>query len=156
MLQRVHRKIKNQRTDFLHNVSTELVQTHDLIVFEDLKIRNMVKNHFLAKSISDASWNQLINYASYKAEGAGKIVELIDPKGTSQECSQCGAMVQKMLAVRIHKCPHCGLIMDRDENAARNILARSKYVGHGLPESTPVEILSRGSMNQDAPVFIPG
>jgi len=157
-VQEVYRKIKNQRSDFLHKVSNELVQTYDLIIFEDLKIKNMVKNHFLAKSIFDASWNQLVSYTTYKAEGAGKVVELINPKGTSQECSSCGATVPKTLAVRVHKCPHCGLIMDRDENAAKNILARSKYYGvpQGLREFTPVEILSRGSLKQDAPCFSTG
>jgi transposase len=103
-----------------------------------------------------AKWNQLVQYTMYKAEEAGTIVELVEPRGTSQECSSCGAIVQKTLAVRIHKCPHCGLVMDRDENVARNILGRSKYVAQGLRESTPVEILSGWSMNQDAPVFILG
>ena len=149
-VQKAHRTIKNQRTDFLHKVSNGLVKTYDLIVFEDLKIKNMVKNHFLAKSISDASWNQLVSYTTYKAEGAGRIVELVNPRGTSQECSSCGEVVPKTLAVRTHRCPHCGLVMDRDENAARNILARSKYVAQGLGELTPVEMLSRVSMNQDA------
>lgn len=155
-VQKVHRKITNQRSDFLHKVSTELVKTYDLIVFEDLKIKNMVKNHFLAKSIVDASWNQLISYTTYKAEEAGAIVELVDPKGTSQECSSCGAAVSKTLAIRTHKCPHCGLVMDRDENAARNILARSKHVAPGRCEFTPVEIFNGRSMKQDAPIFISG
>ena len=87
----------------------------------------MVKNHHLAKSILDASWNQLILFTSYKAECAGKIVELVDPKNTSQNCSSCGMKVPKTLAVRIHKCPHCGLILDRDINAALNI--KNKAVG---------------------------
>lgn len=155
-VRKVHRKITNQRSDFLHKVSAKLFKTYDLIVFEDLKIKNMVKNRFLAKSISDASWNQLVSYTTYKAEWAGKIVELVNPKGTSQECSGCGIVVPKTLAVRTHKCPHCGLVMDRDENAARNILARSIHVGQGLPESTPVEIFNRESLKQDAPVIIPG
>ena len=150
-VQKVHRKIKNQRKDFHHKLSNELVQNYDLIVFEDLKIRNMVKNHFLAKSISDAGWGQLVSFTSYKAEGAGKNVELVIPNGTSQDCSGCGEVVPKTLAVRVHKCPHCGLVMDRDENAAINIRNRGlAKVGQGLPESTPVEIFSRRSMNQEA------
>lgn len=108
------------------------------------------------KGKEKASWDQLISFATYKAEGAGKIVELVDPKGTSQECFGCGAVVPKTLTVRVHRCPRCGLVMDRDENAARNILARSIHVGQELPESTPVEIFDRRSMKQDAPVFIPG
>lgn len=157
-VQKVHMKIRNQRSDFLHKVSRDLIKTYDLIVFEDLKIRNMVKNHFLAKSISDASWNQLISFTTYKAADAGRLVELVNPKGTSQECSSCGEVVPKTLAVRMHRCPHCSLVMDRDENAAKNILARSKYYGvpQGLREFTPVEILSRGSLKQDAPSFMTG
>ena len=125
-----HRKIRNQRKDFHHKISKELVVGYDLIVFEDLQIKNMVKNPYLAKSISDASWNQLVSYTSYKAESTGKIVKLVNPKGTSQLCSRCGMEVKKTLAVRTHKCPYCGLVMDRDENAAINILNRglAKYV----------------------------
>ena len=150
-VQKVHRKITNQRKDFHHKLSNELVRNYDLIVFEDLKIRNMVKNHFLAKSISDAGWGQLVSFVTYKAEEAGKVTELINPRGTSQECSGCGEVVPKTLVVRVHKCPHCGLIMDRDENAAINILNRGlEKVGQGLPEYTPVEMLSRVSMKQEA------
>ena len=150
-VQGVHRKISNQRKDYHHKLSNELVRNYDLIVFEDLKIRNMVKNHFLAKSISDASWGQLVSFVTYKAEEAGKVIELVNPRGTSQECSSCGEVVPKTLAVRVHKCPHCGLVMDRDENAAINILNRGlEKVGQGLPEYTPVEIFSGRSMNQEA------
>jgi putative transposase len=150
-VQRVHRKISNQRKDYHHKLSNKLVRDYDLIVFEDLKIRNMVKNRYLAKSISDAGWGQLVSYVTYKAEEAGKVTELVNPRGTSQECSSCGEIVQKTLAVRVHECPHCGLVMDRDENAAINILNRGlAKVGQGLPECTPVEIFSRRSMNQEA------
>ena len=150
-VQKVHRKISNQRKDFHHKLSNELVRNYDLIVFEDLKIRNMVKNKYLAKSISDAGWGQLVSFVTYKVEEAGTVVELINPKGTSQECSSCGEVVPKTLAVRVHKCPHCGLVMDRDENAAVNILNRGlAKVGQGLPEYTPVEIFSGRSMNQEA------
>ena len=121
---RLHRKIRNQRKDFLHKVSTELVEKNDLIVFEDLKIRNMVKNKHLSKSISDAGWRQLITYTHYKAESAGKRVVVVDPKNTSQTCTQCKKLVKKSLAVRTHSCPHCGLVLDRDVNAAKNILER--------------------------------
>ena len=120
----VHRKIRNQRSDFHHKISKEFVADYDLIVFEDLQVKNMVKNKYLAKSISDAGWNQLVSFASYKAADAGKIVELVNPRGTSQLCSGCGAEVKKSLAVRTHRCPYCGLVMDRDENAAINILNR--------------------------------
>jgi len=103
-----HRKIRNQRNDFHHKISKELVADYDLIVFEDLKVKNMVKNHYLAKSISDAGWNQLVSFVSYKAAEAGKVVELVNPNGTSQLCSGCGMEVKKSLAVRTHRCPRCG------------------------------------------------
>ncbi len=97
-----------------------------------------------------------ISFVTYKAEEAGTVVELINPKGTSQSCSNCGEIVPKTLAVRVHKCPYCGLVTDRDENAAINILNRGlDKVGQGLPEYTPVEIFNGRSMKQDAPVFIP-
>lgn len=121
---KTHRRIRNQRRDFHHKISRKLADTYDLIVFEALKVKNMVKNKYLARSILDAGWNQLICFVSYKAEEAGKRVERVNPSGTSQLCSSCGIKVQKSLAVRTHKCPHCGLVMDRDENAAINILSR--------------------------------
>jgi len=122
---RVHRTIRNQRKDFAHKTSRKLVDTYDHIVFEDLQIKNMVQNHHLAKSISDAGWSQLIGFTKTKAECAGKVVELVNPKYTSQNCSGCGNSVPKDLSVRVHSCPFCGLVLDRDHNAAINILKRS-------------------------------
>jgi putative transposase len=118
---KVHRKIRRQRDDFLHKTSTWLANNYGGIAFEDLNISGMLKNHCLAKHIADASWNKLVNMTSYKAENAGGRVALVDPRGTSQRCSGCGERVPKTLADRIHCCPHCGLVMDRDENAALNI-----------------------------------
>jgi len=128
---KAHRKIERQRDDFLHKVSNELVRKADLIAFEDLRINNMVKNHHLASSIADSSWGKLFQYTTFKAENAGKFVELVDPKGTTQSCSGCGVSVKKSLSVRIHRCPNCGLTIDRDVNAALNIL---KKVRRGTPE----------------------
>lgn len=128
-LAKLHRKIKNQRNDFLHKESRKLVENYDVIVFEDLRVKNMVKNHHLAKSISDASWSKFVDYASYKAESAGKQVILVNPRNTSQICSGCGQSVKKSLSVRVHKCPYCGLILDRDINAAINILRRGTRPG---------------------------
>lgn len=92
-----------------------------------------------------------------KAEEAGKVMELVNPRGTSQGCSGCGEVVQKTLTVRVHKCPHCGLVMDRDENAAINILNRGlAKVGQELPEYTPVEIFSGRSMKQEATQLVGG
>ena len=121
-LAKVHLKIKNQRNDFLHKESHKLVNNYDLIVFEDLRILNMVKNHHLAKSISDASWSRFMDFTAYKAANAGKLVVFVNPRGTSLKCSGCGAIVKKGLSIRTHKCPYCGLILDRDVNAAINIL----------------------------------
>lgn len=99
---KVHRRIRNQRKDFNQKLSTNLVNTYDHIVFENLQIKNMVKNHHLAKSISDAGWSQLINLTKYKAAYAGKIVEQVNPRGTSQICI-CGCKVPKKLSTRIHR-----------------------------------------------------
>ncbi|MDA0524395.1 RNA-guided endonuclease InsQ/TnpB family protein [Methanococcoides alaskense] len=119
---KVHRKIRNQRLDFNHKLSRILVNRFDRIVFEDLSIKDMVKNHHLAKSIHDVAWGQLIQMAKSKVEEAGKYVELVNPYNTSQKCSSCGNIVKKGLSVRVHKCPECGLELDRDINAAINIL----------------------------------
>jgi putative transposase len=92
------------------------------IVFEDLNITNMQKNHHLAKSIADVAWNQFVTITRSKAEDAGSHVILVNPRNTSQMCSRCGMIVAKTLSDRVHSCPHCGLVMDRDQNAAINIL----------------------------------
>jgi len=147
---KLHRNIRNQRLDFAHKLSRELVNVYDLIVFEKLQIQNMVKNHHLAKSISDAGWNQLIQLTKYKAGHAGKVVELVDPKNTTQNCSNCGNKVPKSLSVRTHKCPYCGLELDRDVNAAINILQK---VGQVMPELTPVEMFVGTSLKQEAAVL---
>ena len=119
---RVHERITNKRDDFVQKLSLKLVKSYHLIAFEDLNIKGMVKNHCLAKHIADAAWNKLITATSYKAEWAGKRVELVNPNGTSQLCLGCNPVVQKDLSVRIHICPFCGLTLDRDHNAALNIL----------------------------------
>ncbi|MCX9026915.1 MAG: transposase, partial [Candidatus Methanoperedens sp.] len=125
---RVHRRIRFQRKDFNHKLSTNLVNNYDHVVFEKLQIQNMVQNHHLARSILDASWSQLIDLTIYKAEYAGKIVELVNPNGTSQTCI-CGHHVPKDLSVRVHNCPNCGLFMDRDQVSAILIKNRSSMAG---------------------------
>jgi putative transposase len=119
---KIHRKIANQRTDFLHKVSRKLVDTYDLIAFEGLKIKNMMQNGNLAKSIGDSSWGKFLQYITYKAERAGKYAIWVDPRGTSQICSNCGARVPKLLSMRVHICKECHIVLDRDLNASRNIL----------------------------------
>jgi putative transposase len=136
---RVHRKIRNQRKDFAHKTSRRLVNTYDHIVFEDLQIQNMMQNHVLAKSISDAGWYQLISLTKSKAVYAGKIVELVNPKGTSQVCI-CGCPVPKDLSVRVHSCPRCGLVLGRDHISAIEIGNRGiTTVPADCGEFTPVE-----------------
>ena len=82
----------------------------------------MEKNHYLAKSIADVAWNTFITITRCKAEDAGSRVVLVNPRNTSQQCSRCGMIVAKTLSDRVHACPHCGLVMDRDQNAAINIM----------------------------------
>ena len=138
---RVHRKICNQRKDFHHKLSRKLVDNYDLIVYEKLAITNMVKNHHLAKSISDAGWRQLMCFTEYKAEEAGTLIEYVSAYNTTQLCSRCEKLVPKTLATRIHSCPYCGLDIARDHNSAITILHRSTHYvassslssGQGLP-----------------------
>ena len=120
---RMHERIANRRSNFAHQLSRKLVNRFGIIAFEDLNTNGMLKNHCLAKSIADAAWNQLVVYTTSKAEEAGRHVVLVDPRHTSQRCSRCGQMVKKELRVRVHACPVCGLVLDRDENAAINVLA---------------------------------
>jgi putative transposase len=124
-LARLHAHIANQRKDYAHKVSRKLVNKCGLIAFESLNVQGMVKNHHLAKSIVDASWNQLVQFTMYKAEEAGRRVVLVDPKNTSQLCSNCGEVEPKKLSERVHRCEHCGCVQDRDVNAAQNILKRA-------------------------------
>lgn len=133
---RVHEKIVNQRDDFLHKLSRHYIDNYSFIALEKLQIKNMVRNHYLAKSINDASWSKFTQFLAYKAESAGCQIIQIDPKNTTQICSNCGNKIKKSLAVRIHKCS-CGLNIDRDYNSAINIL--KKALGQELSESTPVE-----------------
>lgn len=122
VVQRVHERIANKRYEFAHQVSHNLVDRFGLLAFEDLNIKGMVRNRNLAKSISDVAWNILVTVTSYKAASAGSMVVLVDPKNTSKMCSRYGTLVEKSLSDRVHNCPQCGLSMDRDWNAAINIL----------------------------------
>ncbi|GBE54155.1 MAG TPA: transposase [Euryarchaeota archaeon] len=150
---KVHRHIRQQRMDFHHKLSRELVAQYDFIAFEDLRIKNMIRNHNLAKSISDVSWNILQSFTAYKAEWAGKVVTFVNPKNTSQECSSCGKIVKKNLSIKVHKCPYCGLVLDRHVNAAINILKRGLIkVGLGYTDLMPVRGLARDTpMTQEVP-----
>ena len=120
---KLHATITNQRKDFLHKTSLVVVTNHDVIAMEDLKVKNMVKNHHLAKSIHDASWSTFKNYVEYKCRRYGKLFIVVPPQGTSQTCL-CGAHVPKDLSVRVHRCPICGLVMPRDLVSAKLIERR--------------------------------
>ena len=126
VVQHIHKRIANRRTNFAHQLSRTLVNQYQVIVFEDLDIKDMQEGNWrsLNKSISDAAWGQLVRLTQEKAEWADRTVVTVDPRNTSQMCSGCGKLVKKSLSERVHKCPHCGLKLDRDENAARNILSR--------------------------------
>lgn len=121
-LKKIHLKIKNQRADFQHKVSTHLVKQFDLIAIEKLSILGMSRG-ILSKQILDASWSSFFQMLDYKAENAGRQLIKISPNYTSQDCSACGERVKKDLSVRVHNCLKCGLILDRDVNAAINILS---------------------------------
>ncbi|WMT52284.1 MAG: transposase [Ferroplasma sp.] len=115
--------ISNQRNDFSQKLSRKLVDNHNFIAYEDLNIANMLKDHNMAKSIADASWGELINNTMYKAERAGKYCVKVDPRNTSKQCSYCDNIIgEQTLDDREYNCKACGLTMDRDDNAAINVL----------------------------------
>jgi putative transposase len=124
LLAKIHERIGNRRLDFAHKRSRELVNTYQVIVFEDLAPQDMGKSRGMRKSIMDVAWTQFIRMTIGKAAEAGRTVILVDSRNTSKMCSQCGELVQKTLSARTHTCPKCGLVMDRDRNAALNILQR--------------------------------
>lgn len=130
-LGRKHLKVSRQRKDFAVKLARCVVKSNDLVVFEKLTVRNMVKNRRLAKSISDAAWRQFFEWLEYYGQVFGKIVIAVPPQYTSQECSSCHRIVKKSLSERTHAC-ECGCILDRDENASRNLLAKGlEYLSRG-------------------------
>jgi len=131
---RKHLKVSRQRREFAVKTARALITSSDVIVYEDLKVSNMVKNHKIAKSISDAAWSMFTDWVDYFAKIRGVHVISVPPHFTSQDCSGCGERVKKSLSTRTHKCPSCGLVEHRDFNAAKNILAKGlglkSTVGH--------------------------
>jgi putative transposase len=121
LLAKAHQHVRRQRADHHHKTALALVRQYDTIYLEDLQVANLVRNRHLAKSISDAGWAAFRIILVCKAVWAGKRVVAISAQYTSQDCSGCGERVPKSLSVRTHVCPSCGLVLDRDENAARNI-----------------------------------
>ncbi|HAJ59817.1 MAG TPA: transposase [Cyanobacteria bacterium UBA8543] len=130
VLGKCHLKISRQRKDFAVKLARCVITSNDVVVYEDLKIKNMVRNHCLAKSINDASWYQFRVWLEYFGKVFGKLTIAVAPHGTTQECSSCGATVKKTLSTRTHVC-QCGCELDRDLNAAKNILSRGlSTAGH--------------------------
>jgi putative transposase len=125
-LQRQHERIKNKRKDYLNKIAYRLITENDRIALEDLRICNMVRNRYLSKSILDAGWNYLAKQLVAKAEEAGRTVCFVEPAHTSKTCSACGGVFENLtLSDRWVDCA-CGLSLDRDHNAALNILGRGQ------------------------------
>ncbi len=118
-------KVQRQREDFARKQASTLVSSHDLIAYEHLQIRNMLKNRHLAKSIHDAGWGAFLRWVKYYGAVHRIPVIAVEPHFTSQACSQCGTRVYKSLSIRTHICTSCGVVLDRDHNAALNILAKA-------------------------------
>jgi putative transposase len=139
-------KVQRQREDFARKTANALITSHDLIAYEDLKIHNMVKNHHLAKSIHDAGWGTFLRWVKYYGVMHGIEVIAVAPHFTSQMCSECGTMVKKSLSVRTHICTSCGVVLDRDHNAALNILAKALVctLGHRETASSLEEGIASG------------
>ncbi len=147
--QLVHERIKNKRWDFLHKLSTLYARKYDIVFLERLAKLNMAKNHRLARSILDSGWGIFANMLDYKC-----VLLYVPARNTTINCSRCSNAVPKSLAIRTHKCDVCGLVLDRDHNAAINILKKGLDIFNiklpqELREVTPVEI-SKGSMKQEA------
>jgi len=122
----IHQRIANRRKNFAHQESRKLINEYQLIAFEKLDILDIQDGNYrgMNKSIGDVAWHQFVQCCASKAEEAGRTVVLVEPRNTTKACSGCGEIVPKSLSRRVHNCPKCGLVLDRDHNAALNILAR--------------------------------
>ncbi|PJB96758.1 MAG: transposase [Nitrosopumilales archaeon CG_4_9_14_0_8_um_filter_34_10] len=150
-LQKIHERITNRRKDFQHKLSTIYAKNNDVVFIEKLEKLNMVKNHRLSQSIMDSSWGTFLQKLEYKC----KMVIEVPARNTTIDCSRCGNKVPKSLAVRIHRCNVCNLVMDRDYNASINILKKGLGIFNiklpqELREVTPVEILMRSVKQEEA------
>jgi putative transposase len=146
LLAKYWRKVRNRRKDFTHKTSRYLADNYGLVVFEDLAIKNMVKNHKLASAILDACWGELRRLTAYKAERRGGREILVEPSGSSQECCVCGTRRNMPLSERRYTCQECGLVLDRDVNAARNVLSRGLEEAHA--EAEPLSITRIGKFSR--------
>jgi len=144
-LQRIHEKITNRRKDFQHKLSTQYAKNNDVVFVEKLAKLNMVKNHHLAQSIMDASWGTFLQKLEYKC----KMLVEVPARNTTINCSRCGNAVPKSLAIRIHRCNVCNLVLDRDYNASINILNKGlNKLPQELREVTLVK-MPKASMKQE-------
>ena len=158
---RKHLRVSRQRKEYCKLLAYSVIQSNDLIAYEDLNVKGLVRNRHLAKSISDAGWSTFRQWLEYFGFKYGKLTIAVPPYNTSQSCSHCGHIVKKSLSTRTHVCPHCGFIEDRDINAAINILKLALCtVGHtgtyawgDLPSwAVGAILLSNGeSVNQESP-----
>ena len=133
---RIHERISNKRHNFIHQEARKIVNQFGIVCIEKLNVKSMMQNHFLAKSIADVAWNHFAQALASKAEEAGRKFIAVNPRNTSQVCSQCGTVVKKKLSTRWHKCPVCGIRLNRDHNASLNILALGLQ-GLGLVPGSP-------------------
>lgn len=144
----IHERIKNKRKDFLHKLSTQYAKKYNVVFLERLAKLNMVQNHRLARNILDSGWGIFSNMLDYKT-----VLIEVPAKNTTIRCSRCSNLVPKSLAVRTHRCDVCGLVLDRDHNAAINILKKGLEIFNKLPqelrEVTPVEISKRSRKQEE-------
>jgi putative transposase len=143
LLAKAHQTVARQRADFHQKTALALVRQDETISLEDVRVANLVRNRHLAKRISDAGWAAFRTILDAKAACAGRRVLAVPPASTTQECSGCGQRVPQSLSVRTHLCPACGLSVDRDENAARNI----QWAGQALRGLVGIP----AGMNREAP-----
>ena len=144
-MQKIHENIVNRRNDFQHKLSTQYSKNNDVVFVEKLQLTNMIKNHRLAQSIMDASWSAFLQKLEYKC----KLLVEVPARNTTIDCSRCGNAVPKSLAIRIHRCDKCGLVLDRDHNASINILNKGlNKLPQEMREVTLVEN-PKGLMKQE-------
>ncbi|MEF8819880.1 MAG: transposase, partial [Haloferacaceae archaeon] len=135
-----HADLRRKRRDFLHKLSAYYAREYDLVAVEDLNVKGIMESPSNSRNTASAAWRTFLSLLEYKCKQEGTHFVAVNPKGTTKECAACGVSTDKPLWVREHSCPACGVEVDRDANAAWNILSRGlEDVGVGYSESTPVE-----------------